>query len=114
MLSLLGFLTICVFLTLIFTKRLSVLLSLILVPVAFALIGGFGPKEIGEMVLAGVKQVAPTGILLVFAVLYFALMIDTGLFDPVIKGIIKLAQGDPLKITLGTAVLAMLVHLDGD
>ena len=53
MLSLLGFLTICVFLGLILTKRLSVLLSLILVPVVFALIGGFGPKEIGEMVLSG-------------------------------------------------------------
>jgi len=114
MLSLLGFLTICVFLGLILTKRLSVLLSLILVPVIFALIGGFGPKEIGEMVLGGIKQVAPTGILLTFAVLYFSLMIDTGLFDPVISGIIRVAKGDPLKITLGTAILAMLVHLDGD
>jgi citrate-Mg2+:H+ or citrate-Ca2+:H+ symporter, CitMHS family len=114
MLSLLGFLTICVFLGLILTKRLSVLLSLILIPVLFALIGGFGPNEIGEMVLGGIKQVAPTGILLIFAVLYFSLMTDTGLFDPVIRGIINLAKGDPLKITLGTAVLAMLVHLDGD
>ena len=114
MLSLLGFLTICVFLGLILTRRLSVLLSLILVPVLFALIGGFGPKEIGEMVLSGISQVAPTGILLIFAVLYFSLMIDTGLFDPVIRGVISLAKGDPLKITLGTAILAMLVHLDGD
>src|ERR1700761_5141544 len=108
MLSLLGFLIIIVFLGLILTKKLSVMLSLILVPVVFALIGGFGPKEIGEMILAGIKQVAPTGILLVFAVLYFALMIDTGLFDPVIKGIINLAKGDPLKITIGTALLTML------
>ncbi len=114
MLSLLGFLTICVFLGLILTKRLSVLLSLILVPILFALIAGFGPKEIGEMVLSGIKQVAPTGILLMFAVLYFSLMIDAGLFDPFISGIIRIAKGDPLKITLGTAILTMLVHLDGD
>ena len=114
MLSILGFLTIIVFLGLILTKRLSVLLALIIVPVIIALIGGFAPKEIGEMVLTGIKQVAPTGILLVFAVLYFAIMIDTGLFDPIIKGIINLAKGDPLKITLGTALLTMLVHLDGD
>ncbi|MDR6944104.1 CitMHS family transporter [Mucilaginibacter pocheonensis] len=114
MLSILGFLTIIVFLSLILTRRLSVLLSLIIVPVVFALIGGFGPKEIGEMILTGIRQVAPTGILLVFAVLYFAIMIDTGLFDPIIKGIINLAKGDPLKITLGTAILTMLVHLDGD
>lgn len=114
MLALLGFSTIFVFLLLVITKRLSVLLSLILVPIVFALVGGFAPKELGEMILAGIKQVAPTGILLIFAILYFALMIDAGLFDPVIAGIVRLVKGDPLKITIGTALLTMLVHLDGD
>jgi CitMHS family citrate-Mg2+:H+ or citrate-Ca2+:H+ symporter len=66
------------------------------------------------MILTGIHQVAPTGILLIFAVLYFALMIDAGLFDPVIAGIVRLVKGDPLKITIGTALLTMLVHLDGD
>lgn len=114
MLALFGFLTIAVFLTLVITRRLSVLLSLILVPLLFALVAGFAPKELGDMVVAGIKQVAPTGILLIFAVLYFALMIDTGLFDPVIGRIVQLVKGDPLKITIGTALLTMLVHLDGD
>lgn len=114
MLSLLGFLTIAVFLILILTKKLSVLLALIILPVVFALMGGFGAKEIGDMIVAGIKQVSPTGILLIFAVLYFSLMIDAGLFDPVISGVIKLVKGDPLKLALGTALLTMLVHLDGD
>jgi CitMHS family citrate-Mg2+:H+ or citrate-Ca2+:H+ symporter len=96
------------------TRRLSVLLSLILVPIVFGLLGGFAPTELGRMMVAGIQQVAPTGILLIFAVLYFALMIDTGLFDPVISAIVRLVKGDPLKITLGTALLTMLVHLDGD
>src|SRR3954451_14699980 len=114
MLSVVGFLTIGVFLLLVITKRLSVLLSLILVPVCFAFIGGFTAPAIGEMVIAGLKQVAPTGIMLMFAVLYFGIMIDAGLFDPMIAGIVRLVKGDPLKITLGTALLTMLVHLDGD
>jgi CitMHS family citrate-Mg2+:H+ or citrate-Ca2+:H+ symporter len=101
MLSLLGFLTIAVFLVLIFTKRLSVLLALILVPVCFALVGGFAVKDIGSMIIAGISQVAPTGIMLIFAVLYFGIMIDAGLFDPVISGIVRLAKGDPLRITIG-------------
>lgn len=66
------------------------------------------------MILAGIRQVAPTGILLIFAVLYFALMIDAGLFDPMIVDIVKLVKGGPLRITVGTALLTMLVHLDGD
>jgi CitMHS family citrate-Mg2+:H+ or citrate-Ca2+:H+ symporter len=114
MLAILGFLTITVFLLLVITRRLSVLLSLIIVPVLFALIGGIPIVEVGDIALKGLIQVAPTGILLIFAVLYFSLMIDVGLFDPIIRGVVNIAKGDPLKITVGTALITMLVHLDGD
>ncbi|QMW02383.1 CitMHS family transporter [Spirosoma foliorum] len=114
MLALLGFATIGVFLVLIITKRLSVITALVLVPVIMGFVAGFNPKELGEMILAGIKQVAPTGILLMFAVLYFATMLDAGLFDPIIVGIIRFVKGDPLKVIVGTAILTMIVHLDGD
>jgi CitMHS family citrate-Mg2+:H+ or citrate-Ca2+:H+ symporter len=112
--ALLGFSTIAVFLILILTKRMSVITALVLVPVVFGLLAGFNPRELGEMMLAGIKQVAPTGIMLVFAVLFFAVMLDAGLFDPVVAFIIKTVKGDPLKVVVGTAVLTMIVHLDGD
>lgn len=114
MLALLGFATILVFLGLIITKKMSVMTALVITPIVFGLIAGFHPKEIGEFALAGIKQVAPTGILLMFAVLYFATMLDVGLFDPVIAAIVRSVKGDPLKVVLGTAVLTMIVHLDGD
>ena len=72
MLAFLGFATIAVFLLLIMTKRLSVITALVLVPVVFGLLAGVGLTSLGDMSLAGIKQVAPTGILLMFAVLYFA------------------------------------------
>lgn len=112
MLALLGFLTIFVFLALILTKRMSVIVSLILVPVVFALIGGFG-AEMGEFMLEGVKGVVPTGIMLGFAILYFGVMNNAGLFDPLISRVLRAVKGDPLKIVVGTAVIAMLAHLDG-
>ena len=114
MLAFYGFATILVFLVLIMTKRLSVITALVLVPVVFAFIAGFDYKEIGAMALTGIRQVAPTGILLMFAVLYFSVMLDAGLFDPIIGLIVRSAKGDPLKVVLGTALLTMLVHLDGD
>lgn len=64
--------------------------------------------------LDGVKKLAPTGIMLLFAILYFAVMIDTGLFDPSVKWILKKVKGDPLKVTLGTVFLTLVVSLDGD
>ena len=114
MLSLFGFATIGVFLALIITKRLSVITALVLVPLVFGFLAGFSPKELGEMILVGIKQVAPTGILLMFAVLYFATMLDAGLFDPIINAIVHYVKGDPLKVIIGTAILTMIVHLDGD
>lgn len=114
MLALTGFATIGIFLILIITKRLSVITALVLVPLVMGFVAGIQPKELGEMMLAGIKQVAPTGILLMFAVLYFATMLDAGLFDPIIAGIVRYVQGDPLKVIVGTAILTMIVHLDGD
>jgi citrate-Mg2+:H+ or citrate-Ca2+:H+ symporter, CitMHS family len=114
MLAIYGFAAIIVFLVLIMTKRLSVITALVLVPIIFAFIAGFDYKEIGNMALTGIRQVAPTGILLMFAVLYFSVMLDAGLFDPVIAFIVRSVKGDPLKVIIGTAVLTMIVHLDGD
>jgi citrate-Mg2+:H+ or citrate-Ca2+:H+ symporter, CitMHS family len=113
MLALLGFLIIGLFLFLIMTNRLSVLIALVLVPTVFALIGGFG-LEMGDMMLDGILKVAPTGIMIVFAVLYFGLMIDAGLFSPMISKMLRLVKGDPLKVVVGTAIVTMLVSLDGD
>lgn len=114
MLAILGFATITVFLILIMTKRLSVMTALVLTPIVFGFLAGFNATDLGKFALDGIKQVAPTGILLMFAVLYFATMLDTGLFDPVISFIIKSVKGDPLKVIVGTAILTMIVHLDGD
>jgi CitMHS family citrate-Mg2+:H+ or citrate-Ca2+:H+ symporter len=113
MLAFLGFSMIIVFMYLIISKRMSALVALIVIPILFALFGGFGSK-IGEMMLEGVQQVAPTGVMLMFAILYFGIMIDAGLFDPLVGKILAVVKGDPLKIVIGTALLSMMVALDGD
>jgi CitMHS family citrate-Mg2+:H+ or citrate-Ca2+:H+ symporter len=109
-----GFATIIVFLVLVVSKKVSVITALVLVPLVFGLLAGVSIKDLAEAMLAGIKQVAPTGILLTFAVLYFSTMLDAGLFDPVIAFIIRQVKGDPMRVVLGTAILAMIVHLDGD
>ena len=113
MLSILGFGMVITFMYLIMSKRLSPLVALITIPILFALIGGFG-AGIDEMMLEGIKKIAPTGVMLMFAILYFGVMIDAGLFDPLVRVILRFVKGDPMKIVLGTAVLAMLISLDGD
>jgi len=113
MLTLLAFGMITVFMALIMTKRMSVLTALILVPIAFALLGGFR-AEIGPMMLDGVTALAPTAVMLLFAILFFSIMIDVGLFEPVVRQVVRLVRGDPLRILVGTSILTLLISLDGD
>jgi CitMHS family citrate-Mg2+:H+ or citrate-Ca2+:H+ symporter len=113
MLTALAYSMVIVFMALIMTKRLPAVVALILVPIAFGLLGGFG-AGLGPMMLDGIKKLAPTGVMLMFAILYFGVMIDAGLFDPVVRVILKAVHGDPMRIVVGTAILAMFVSLDGD
>jgi CitMHS family citrate-Mg2+:H+ or citrate-Ca2+:H+ symporter len=112
-LALLGFLMVISFMTLIMTKRLSAVTALILVPILFGLAAGVGP-DLGGMIVKGVTQLAPTALMLAFAVLYFGIMIDAGLFDPLVRKVLATVGDDPVRVTVGTALLAMVVSLDGD
>lgn len=114
MLTLLGFGMVLTFMTLIMTRCVSPLVALIGIPILFALIAGFGGEPLGQMMLEGIRLLAPTGVMLMFAILYFGIMIDAGLFDPIVERILRSVGNDPMKVVVGTALLAALVSLDGD
>lgn len=101
------------FMVLIMTKRLSAITALILVPVIFGLLAGAG-AGLGEMMVEGVTALTPTALMLAFAVLYFGIMIDAGLFDPLVRFVLRTVGDDPVRVTIGTVLLATVVSLDGD
>lgn len=113
MIALLGLGMVTVFLYLVMSKRLSPMVSLIVIPIVFAVVGGFAP-DLGDMITEGIKSVAPTAAMLLFAILYFGIMIDAGLFDPIARGVVRLTRNDPLRLIMGTVALVALVSLDGD
>ena len=112
MLTWLGLAAITSLLALILFRITSVLVALTLVPIAAAIAGGFAP-QLGAFAMDGIRSVAPTAALLAFAVVYFGVMHDAGLFDPVIRRVVRLVGRDPGKVVIGTAVLATIAHLDG-
>lgn len=113
MLAILGFGMVATFITLIMTKRLSPQVALTLIPILFGLIAG-ASSDIGEMMADGLKSIAPTSVLIMFGIMYFGIMFDVGLFDPLVIKLLKLAKGDPLKVIMGTCILTLIVALDGD
>lgn len=132
MLAILGFLTVIIMLVLIMTKKASPLVALIVVPVVTGIIAcGFivtdpeaAPgvvdflanfKSLGGMITGskGIGSVAATGVMFIFSILFFGILTDAGTFRPIIKGILNMVGTDPVKIGIGTALLAAIVHLDG-
>ncbi|MFF5786945.1 CitMHS family transporter [Streptomyces sp. NPDC012693] len=113
MLTVLGFAMIATFLVLIMRKKMSPIAALVLIPALFCVAVGQG-AQLGDYVIEGVGKLAPTAAMLMFAIVYFGVMIDVGLFDPIVRGILRFCKADPVRIVVGTAVLAAIVSLDGD
>ncbi|WP_265459356.1 CitMHS family transporter [Enterococcus sp. HY326] len=117
MVALMAYALVAVFLILIMTKKLSPFAALAVVPIVFGVIGqlvGLWDVNLGEAALEGLQTTSTTAIMLLFAVLFFTLMIDAGLFDPLSNAMIRYAKGDPLKVMMATVALSAGVSLNGD
>ena len=112
MLATLGFVTVGALFAAIVSGRLTPLVALILIPIAAALAGGFGLST-ARFVVQGVQQIAPVATMFVFAILYFGIISDAGTLDPIIDAILASVGGEPTRVVMGSALLALLVHLDG-
>lgn len=117
MVTIMAYALVAVFMILIMTKKMSPFAALTVVPIVFGIIGmifGLWNVDLGKATLEGLKTTSTTAIMLLFAVLFFTLMIDAGLFDPLSNAMIRFAKGDPLKVTLATVILSAGVSLNGD
>ena len=112
MLAVLGLVTIALLLTVIMTKWMSPLIALILIPIAASLIGGFG-WDTSKFIVSGLQSLAPVVGMFVFAILFFGIVTDAGMLDPIIDRILRTVGTRPTRIVMGTTLLALLVHLDG-
>lgn len=113
MLTALGFGTAVVILVLLVSSRVAAVVALVAVPVVAALLAGFGLADIGEFVTSGIEDVSGVLVMFVFAILYFGVMRDAGLFDPIVRRVLRSAGTKPVAVAVSTAVLASCAHLDG-
>ena len=108
----LGLITVVILLTVIVSRVMSPLVALIVVPVTAALVAGFG-FDTAKFMIAGLQQTASVAAMFVFAILYFGTMTDAGLLEPIVDRILRAVGTSPTRIVVGSALLALLVHLDG-
>jgi CitMHS family citrate-Mg2+:H+ or citrate-Ca2+:H+ symporter len=112
MLAWFGVGTIAALLAAILSKRVSPLVALIAVPIVTALAAGFGGRTF-TFAVQGLESVAPLVAMNVFAIIFFGILADAGLFAPFVRGILRVVGRNPARIAAGTTLLAGLVQLDG-
>ncbi|MBS1803900.1 MAG: citrate transporter [Acidobacteria bacterium] len=112
LLATLGVLTILALMTAILSKRVSPIVALVVVPVIASLLGGFGMRT-GKFMISGIESIAGVIGMFVFAILFFGTMTDAGMLKPFIAWLLRIIGRKPSRIVPGTALLALLVHLDG-
>ncbi len=112
MLALLGLATILGLLGAILSKKVSPLVALVAFPVAASLVAGFGLRT-GHFMIEGIQGISGVIGMFVFAILFFGVMTDARMLEPVIDGLLRWIGNRPSRIVPGSALLALLAHLDG-
>lgn len=107
-----GALTIACVLAAILSRRLSPLAALVLIPVLASLVSGFGLRTSG-FIISGIESMASVISMFVFAILFFGVLADAGMLNPLIRWILRVVGKHPSRIVPGTFLLALLLHLDG-
>jgi CitMHS family citrate-Mg2+:H+ or citrate-Ca2+:H+ symporter len=85
----------------------------VVVPILAAIMCGFAPTTIFEFIKKGVGTTWSTAVLFIFSIIYFSIMGDVGLFDPLVNWLVKHAGSNILLVTVATACIAVITHLDG-
>lgn len=112
MLAIWGLITIVGMIGAILSRRVSPLIALLLFPVATSFAAGFGAGT-ARFALAGLATIAPVIAMFLFAILFFGVLTDVGMIEPLVQGLLRRIGKDPLLIVPGTALLGLLLHLDG-
>lgn len=113
MLSIIGLLIILVIVALLLSGRITPIVGLVIVPIVGAFIAGFNFKEIGEFFNSGISSVTSVVIMFIFAILFFGIMQDAGVFDPLINTLVKVSRGNVIAVAMATVIIAAIAQLDG-
>ncbi|MEX3563259.1 SLC13 family permease [Corynebacterium phoceense] len=112
-LTLMGLVIIFLTVGILIRGKTNPIVPMTLVPVAGALLCGYGLGEISDFFSSGLESVMNVVVMFIFAIIFFGILQDVGLFVPVIRALIRATRGNVIAVTMGTAAIAIVAHLDG-
>ena len=115
--GILGFLCIVAIVVTLFKSKTMPSMAFIIFPSILALIliagGYYSIDEVGKLIKGGFGSTGSTAALFVFSVLFFGIMTDAGMFDVIINKLMKFVGDNVIGVTVMTAIIALIGHLDG-
>lgn len=112
-LSLAGFALMILIVALLLWGKSTPAVVFILLPIIVGFAVGFTAEEMSGYIASGVSGVATTAILFIFAVLFFGVMNDAGVFDVIVGKVLKLVGNNITLLMFATVLIAFIGHLDG-
>ncbi|UUI40014.1 CitMHS family transporter [Oceanobacillus oncorhynchi] len=112
-LTIVGLLIIFSIVGLLISNKISPIVGMTIIPIIGAFIAGFNFEELSGFLAAGSDQVMGVVIMFIFAIIYFGIMQDSGLFNPFIRFMILMTKGNVIIVAMATAVIGMIAQLDG-
>lgn len=112
-LTIVGLIIIILIVGLLIAKRISPVVGMILIPSIGALILGYSIGDLVDFFNSGLDQVINVVIMFIFAIIFFGIMSDSGLFKPLVKRLILLTRGNVIIVCIVTAIIGTFAQLDG-
>ena len=113
MLAIIGFLMVAVIIYCLLQSKATPAPIFIVTPIVAAVAAGASFQEIAKFIQQGVAITMPIAVLFIFSIIYFSVMSDVGLFDPFVNFLVKKAGSNVVAVTIATALVATIAHLDG-
>src|SRR5699024_3932210 len=89
------------------------IIPMTLVPAVGVFLLGYGFEDLANFYESGLGSVMSVVVMFIFAIIFFGILQDIGLFTTVIKALIVSTRGIVMLVTLVSAAIGIVAHFDG-
>ena len=110
--AIVGFIMMLVIIWILIKQKTSTIFAFTVIPIIAAVILGKGPQDIGNYLTKGFAMTIPVSLIMLFSLPHFMLMADTGLFNGIVRRILKRISLTPIVLTVLTLIVSIIVGFD--
>ena len=113
MIAIIGLIMFAVSSYLALSKKMHLMVPFVVVPIIAGVLCGFSLPEVLNFAAQGVQGTFNSVLLCIFAVLYFSVLSETGMFDILVNKLVGITKGNIFIVMIVTVIVAFIGHLDG-